>query len=347
MAVYTTVNDGSAYFQSVLWTGNDSASRAITNTGNSNLQPDLIWIKKRNATRSHSLTDTSRGLDKRLQTDSNGSQTTTTNNVLSAQSDGFTVGDNGSTNANNDTYVAWQWKANGGTEVTNNDGSVTTSIQLNSTAGFSIVKWTGNGTTTGTIGHGLGVTPDFIIRRNYNEVTNWACAFPKQHGNQLMQLNTTNGFGLASGMSGYNANTFTDGSGSASDVAIAYCFKNIQGYSNFGTYEGNGAEPAGPFIYTGFSPSYIMVKASSEAGQGWIIGDNSRDPTNVAVNKLFANTNGAASAAVGDNNWDFLSNGFKIVTQDDGMNKDGVTYSYAAFAKNPFVTSDSIPTTAR
>jgi len=347
MAVYTTVNDGSAYFQSVLWTGNDSASRAITNTGNSNLQPDLIWIKKRNATRSHSLTDTSRGLDKRLQTDSNGSQTTTTNNVLSAQSDGFTVGDNGSTNANNDTYVAWQWKANGGTEVTNNDGSVTTSIQLNSTAGFSIVKWTGNGTTTGTIGHGLGVTPDFIIRRNYNEVTNWACAFPKQHGNQLMQLNTTNGFGLASGMSGYNANTFTDGSGSASDPAIAYCFKNIQGYSRFSSYVGNGAEPAGPFVYTGFSPSYIMVKASSEAGQNWIIGDNSRDPTNVAVRKLFANTSGAASTAVGDNNWDFLSNGFRIVTQDDGMNKDGVTYSYAAFAQNPFTTSDGVPTTAR
>jgi hypothetical protein len=347
MAVYTAVNDGSVHFQAQLYTGNASTLNVV-NGGNSNLQPDWVWVKNYGtAGKDHGLFDSSRGTTKMLISNTNGSQSTIATSLTSFNSDGFTLGSDGGPNANSSSNVAWQWKATGGTQSTNNDGSVTTNVQLNSTAGFSIVKWTGNGTTTGTIGHGLGATPDFIIRKNYETSSSWACAFPKQATNQLMQLNSTNGFGLASGMSGYNANTFTDGSGSASDVAIAYCFKNIQGYSNFGTYEGNGAEPAGPFIYTGFSPSYIMVKASSEAGQGWIIGDNSRDPTNVAVNKLFANTNGAASAAVGDNNWDFLSNGFKIVTQDDGMNKDGVTYSYAAFAKNPFVTSDSIPTTAR
>ena len=345
MAVYTTVNDGSAHFQATTYTGNGGA-QTITNTGNSNLKPDWVWIKYR-ASGDHVLVDSSRGATKEIKSNSDGAQSTAANGVTGFVTDGFTANGAGDYNGNGGNYVAWQWKANGGTEVTNNDGSVTTYVQLNSTAGFSIVKWTGAGNSSGTIGHGLGATPDFIIRRNYSVVTNWQCAFPKQQSAQLMQLNTTNGFGGASGMTGYNSTTFTDGSGGDSASSIAYCFKNIQGYSNFGTYEGNGAEPAGPFVYTGFSPSYIMVKASSEAGQNWIIGDSSRDPINVAVRKLFANTSGAPSTAVGDNNWDFLSNGFKIVTQDDGMNKDGVTYSYAAFAQNPFVTSDSIPTTAR
>ena len=351
MAVYTTINDPSAYFQTLLYTGDGSASQAQTNTGNSDLQPDWIWVKKTNDVRNTSNTDSSRGFNKRVETQTTSAESTTTTDVISAQSNGFTVGNNGSTGNNGDTYAAWQWKANGGTTASNTDGTITSTVQANTTAGFSIISYTGNGTDGATIGHGLNATPEIFFPKCLSTTTNWEMYyFPTGGTRQFGYLNLTNAFGTWP----HNAPSSTiislSGSGDSNGNGrsmIGYAFHSVQGYSKIGTYTGNGSEPDGPFIYTGFKPAWFMVHASSESGQAWFIGDSKRDPYNVAVAKLTANTNSAESDAVGDNNWDFLSNGFKIKTLDDGMNKSGVTYVYMAFAENPFVTSDGVPTTAR
>ena len=224
-------------------------------------------------------------------------------------------------------------------------------MQANTTAGFSIISYTGNGTDGATIGHGLNATPEIFFPKCLSTTTNWEMYyFPTGGTRQFGYLNLTNAFGTWP----HNAPSSTiislSGSGDSNGNGrsmIGYAFHSVQGYSKIGTYTGNGSEPDGPFIYTGFKPAWFMVHASSESGQAWFIGDSKRDPYNVAVAKLTANTNSAESDAVGDNNWDFLSNGFKIKTLDDGMNKSGVTYVYMAFAENPFVTSDGVPTTAR
>jgi hypothetical protein len=351
MAVYTTINDPSAYFQTLLYTGDGSASQAQTNTGNSDLQPDWIWVKKRNDVRNTSNTDSSRGFNKRVETQTTSAESTTTTDVISAQSNGFTVGNNGSTGNNGDTYAAWQWKANGGTTASNTNGTITSTVQANTTAGFSIISYTGNGTDGATIGHGLNETPQIFFPKCLSTTTNWEMYyFPTGGTRQYGYLNLTNAFGTwphnapSSTIISLSASGDSNGNGRP---MIGYAFHSVQGYSKIGTYTGNGSEPDGPFIYTGFKPAWFMVHASSESGQAWFIGDSKRDPDNVAVAKLAANTSSVESAAVGDNNWDFLSNGFKIRTQDDGMNKSGITFLYMAFAEHPFVSSEGVPTTAR
>ena len=344
---YTTINDPSAYFQNILYTGNDSASRAITNTGNSNLQPDLIWIKKRNAVRSHSLTDTSRGLNKRLQTDSDGSETTTTNNVLSAQSDGFTVGDNGSTNANNDTYVAWQWKANGGTTSSNTSGSINSTVQVSATSGFSIISYIGNATSGATVGHGLGKTPKMIIIKRIDGTRNWFVYNVKMGATKAVFLDLTNAAATNSDYWNDTEPTSTvfslgsDAKGNADGTSyIAYAFSDIQGFSKFGSYSGNN-NADGPFVYTGFKPAWLLIKNYSNSGNGWTLTDNARSPLNQATKYLLANTSDSEATGV---NIDFLSNGFKLRAT---AQNESQSYIYMAFAQNPLVASNDVIALAR
>ncbi len=340
---YTTVNDPSAHFQATKYTGNGS-TQSITNSGNSNLKPDLAWIKDLGSAYDHKLQDSSRGSTYTLETNETTAAYNDTDAVTSFNTDGFSLGSNGNVNDNTATLIAWQWKANGGTEATNNDGTVTTYVQLNSTAGFSIVKWTGNGNTSGTIGHGLGAIPDMIIRRDYSVVTNWAVAFPKQETSKLMVLNTNAAFGAASGMSGYTSTVFTDGSGASSANSIAYCYKNIKGYSQFGKYTGNASADAGPFIYTGFSPAWLMIKRT-DSTNSWYLIDNTRDPFNIAKAELEANTNGVQAS--GNDRLNILSNGFKINTSGSAYNASGGTYAYAAFAQMPLVATNNVISLAR
>ena len=347
---YTTITDPSAHFQTALWTG-DGSTPTITNDGNSDLQPDWLWGKNRTGTAdNHYLIDSTRGTNKYVFSNSNSAEITNAA-ISSFNSDGFTLTSDVGLNRSGSTYVGWQWKANGGTTASNTDGTITSTVQANTTAGFSIISYTGNGTDGATIGHGLNATPEIFFPKCLSTTTNWEMYyFPTGGTRQFGYLNLTNAFGTWP----HNAPSSTiislSGSGDSNGNGrsmIGYAFHSVQGYSKIGTYIGNGSEPDGPFIYTGFKPAWFMVHASSESGQAWFIGDSKRDPYNVAVAKLTANTNSAESDAVGDNNWDFLSNGFKIKTLDDGMNKSGVTYVYMAFAENPFVTSDGVPTTAR
>ena len=349
---YTTIDDPSAYFQTLLYTGDGNASQAQTNTGNSDLQPDWIWIKKRNSARNTTNTDSSRGFNKRLETQTNSAETTTTNDVISAQSDGFTVGDNGSTGNNSDTYVAWQWKANGGTTSSNSDGSITSTVQANTTAGFSIITYTGNGTAGATVGHGLGAVPSVIINKGRDEDRPWAVYHHKNTSapeTEVLILDTN-----AATID--NANRWNDTAPTSSVMTIkqsgevnvsgekyvSYHFTEIQGYSKFGSYTGNG-NVDGPFVYTGFKPAWIMMKRTDNTSS-WNILDNKRDPFNIMTLQLAADDNLADATYT----WcDALSNGFKIRRNSTQNNASGGTYVYMAFAESPFVSSEGVPVTAR
>ena len=354
---YTTIDDPSAHFQAHIYSGNNDANgQTITFGGNSDLQPDLTWIKCRNsASFNHYMVDSSRG-------ESNSVHLRIIPNATTVEGEGYTdnfssdgfrcVNNNGTVNGNQ-TYVCWNWKANGGTTSSNTDGDITSTVQTNATAGFSIVTYTGNGTDGHTVGTGLTGLWDVAILKNRGQTDYWTVS---QTGtNQVMLLHDTVAqanhstayMTRSSGVMGLVGAGDLGMVNGSSETYVAYVFKEVKGYSKFGSYTGNGAEPGGPFVYTGFKPAWFIIHASSENGQAWVIGDSARDSSNLAIRKLFANNNAIESAAVGDNNWDFLSNGFKIRTQDDAMNKNDVTYFFMAFAESPFVSSEGVPTTAR
>ena len=351
MAVYTTINDPSAYFQTLLYTGDGSASQAQTNTGNSDLQPDWIWVKKTNDVRNTSNTDSSRGFNKRVETQTTSAESTTTTDVISAQSNGFTVGNNGSTGNNGDTYAAWQWKANGGTTASNTDGSITSTVQANTTAGFSVVTYTGNGSSGATIGHGLGATPKWFFVKSRSTTGSWIhyhIGTGSTPQNDYLNF-TTSAKGTTSAAWNNTAPTTSVASlGSSAEVNengttfVGYFFAEKQGYSKFGSYTGNGNEN-GPMVYCGFKPAWIMMKRTGNTSS-WNILDNKRDPFNVMDTQLLADGNDVDQ----DYDWmDFLSNGFKIRRNSTQNNASGDTYIYMAFAEHPFVSSEAVPTTAR
>ena len=206
------------------------------------------------------------------------------------------------------------------------------------------MKWNGNGNTSGTVGHGLGAVPDMIIEKyGLDGTSNWGVAFPKFENSKLLTLNDTGGFSSASGMSSYNSSTFVDGNGAATGGTIAYCFKNVKGYSRFGFYVGNG-NTDGPSIYTGFKPAFLMIKRSDGAGY-WVMLDSKRNLPNGTGQRLDAQAN---DAEYGATNIDFLSNGFKVraANADSDTNLDGGTYVYMAFADKPYVTPNGVISTA-
>ena len=348
---YTTIDDPSEYFQTLLYTGNGSA-RSLTNDGNSNLQPDWVWIKERNNAISHRVFDSTRGAGKRLFTNNDSGQSTHTPSVTSFDSDGFSVGDGTSVNENNDTYVAWQWKAGGGTTSTNNDGSVAVTLQTNTTAGFSIGTYTGTGSQL-TIGHGLGVAPKVHITKKLNSADAWNVyheSIGNTHGLRLNNADAKEDFGFY-GDTSPTSSVFTVGGVTNNDRLntnggsyVFYSFAEIKGYSKFGSYTGNG-NADGTFVYTGFKPAWIMIK-STTASTSWTILDNKRDPFNVTTKRLFADESTAESDSTAGNT-DFVSNGFKIRTSHSGINPSGGVFVYLAFAEKPFVSSEGVPVTAR
>ena len=350
---YTTIDDPSKYFQIALYTGN-AGTNNIVNDGNSDLQPDWVWIKNRSTGgKDHGLFDSTRGTTKQLNSNNNNAENTVSTSLTAFNSDGFTLGADGGPNANSDSHVAWQWKANGGTTSTNSSGSSNSTVQANTTAGFSIVKRTGTGSAGATYGHGLGAVPDVIINKGLNS-NEWYSYFKAiGGGTHWIDLSGT-------GAKVDDANMWNDtdatstlftvgnsgGSNGSSVEYIAYCFTSIQGYSKFGSYTGN-ANDDGPFIYTGFKPKFAIFKASSASGEGWAIRDSARSPFNQISHKLSANVNAAEGTTADDNDCDFLSNGIKLRSNDNQMNKTGTTFIYIAFAEHPFVSSEGVPVTAR
>ena len=344
---YTTINKHTDYFNTKLYSGNYQ-SHAITGVG---FQPDWVWIKERSSTSSHRLMDAVRGVGKGLSSDNTTAEESLAALLTSFDSDGFTVGADNGVNQNNQTYAAWNWKANG-SGSSNSDGSVASTVSANTTAGFSIVKWTGTGATA-TVGHGLGVKPSMIIIKNTGAVENWVVYHGSLGAEKNIKLNNTeaqqdttgafNDTEPTSSVFTVHTNTNVNQSG---QVMIAYCFAEKTGYSKFGSYTGNG-NADGTFVYTGFKPSFVLVKRYSGTEQ-WQMTDSARDKD---VSPNFARLNPDTSSAESTNTtWakiEKFSNGFKLGGTDTVSNGSGSTYIYMAFAEAPLVGSNNVPCTAR
>ena len=333
----STIADGSTAMDAITYTGNGS-SKTISGVGFSS---DLIWTKCRNQARSNYLMDTVRGISKYLISEQTAAEgTNTTNRILSVTSDGWTLGTNNGFNGNNDTYVAWAWDG-GSSTVTNTDGSITSSVRANPSAGFSIVNYAANG-SAGTTGHGLNAVPGLIIAKSRSSAgTNWT-VFHQDLGKDKVLIFTTSAV-LSNtnywGVSGVTSSTFGFSSNNSNSTGemIAYCWAPVEGYSAFGSYTGNGSTD-GPFVYTGFRPRWVMIKRT-DTENGWYILDSARGEINALTDYLEANSSNAEATAA--NIADFLSNGIKVRGGSTyyGFNASGGTYIYAAFAENPFKTA--------
>ena len=329
----TTANE---YFDATTYTGTGS-SLSITNSGA--MQPDLVWIKIRNQAYDHTLVDAVRGTSKDLESNTTGSEQTRST-VTAFNANGFTVGTDSQVNSNGNTFVAWQWRASNATGVTNTAGSITSTVSANTSAGFSIVTYTGTGSTA-TVGHGLGVAPSMVITKCRNtSSTGWPIYHVSLGISSVIALQSTGAAGSVAnywGAANPTSTVFGLGSGGNDNninggTSVAYCFAQVAGYSAFGSYTGNGSSD-GPFIFTGFRPRYVMWKRTDSVND-WYIIDSSRSPYNNATNPLAANLSSDESSL--GTNIDFLSNGFKPRQTGGHINASGGTYIYMAFAENPF-----------
>ena len=346
-----TINNGKLYFNTNLYTGDGSTSRSITGVG---FQPDWVWVKSRSATYYHALWDVVRTNKSALYSNTTDAEDTGTGGTLgSFNSDGFTLPNEsgGFVNNNGTTYASWNWLANGAGSA-NTDGSISSTVSANTTSGFSIVSYTGNGTSGATVGHGLSSKPGMMIFKERNGTTSWVVYHHKNTSapaTEYLQLNSSNATGDYAGY--FNdteptSSVFTLGNDTginqSGDTYIAYCFAEKQGYSKFGSYTGNG-NADGTFVYTGFKPAWLLAKKSSGTGD-WFLIDNKRSTINPTNHQLEANSTAAEDAS---GRFDFLSNGFKCVSSSTGSNGSGTTYIYMAFAESPLVSSSGVPTTAR
>ena len=336
-----TVVQGDDYFNTVLYTGTGS-SQSITGVG---FQPDWVWIKERSGAADHGLYDAVRGVQNQLESNTTTAETTESTGLTAFGTDGFTVGSLAQLNTNTDTYVAWNWNA-GGSNATNTDGTITSTVRANTTAGFSIVGYTGNGVAGATVGHGLGAAPAMIIVKNRDQADAWQVYHQANTANpetDYLVLNTT--AATADALDRWNdtaptTSVFSIGDGvevnTNTEDYIAYVFAEIEGYSKFGSYTGNSATD-GTFVYTGFRPAFVLFKIASGA-DNWYILDAERSTSTFASNvvkaRIFPNTNAAEDSTY--NICDFVSNGFKFRSSDASWNSSSGTYIYMAFAENPF-----------
>jgi len=342
------INKPTDYFDISTWTATTSA------ISNLNFSPDWVWIKSTDSGNSHILFDTIRGANERISSASNIAESTRTDELMSFDSNGYTLGSSGNTNDTNPfnaSYVGWSWRGSDSSAASNTDGSITSTVSVNTTAGFSIVSWTGTGANA-TVGHGLGVAPKMVIIKNRSDAYDWIIYNQNIGNTGFLRLNTTAAYDT-----GINMFQNTDSTSSVFSISshgavntsgnnfIAYCFAEKKGFSKFGSYTGNGSTD-GTFIYTGFKPAFVMVKSSSLAGEDWNIIDNKRDPFNNGYHQLVANSNNAENTTDTSRN-NFYSNGFKLGTTNSAYNGSGVTYIYMAFAENPLVGTNNIPATAR
>jgi hypothetical protein len=335
---YTTINKHTDYFNTKLYTGN-GGTNAITGVGH---QPDWVWTKRRDATGDHALYDAVRGVSKMLNSNSSNTQSNVSG-VTSFDSDGFTLGSGGDSNGNSESYVSWNWRASGTTGSTNNDGSVASTVSANTTAGFSIVKWTGTGSAV-TVGHGLGQKPDIFFVKRYTESSNWTVYTDVIDGtNDYVALNQTTAKGDSSNP--VATTSVFQKSDTNGESVIAYCFASKTGYSKIGSYVGNG-NADGTFVYTGFKPSFLIMKRTDSTGN-WLLYDDKRDVDNPTTQFIAPNLSNAEQT-LGTTNpiTDFLSNGFKLRGSGGDGNASGGTIIYMAFGQS-LVGSNNVPCTAR
>jgi len=340
----STIVDGSQYMNTLTWIGDGTSSRSITGLG---FQPDLVWWKNRTTAKWHQLFDSVRGADKALSSNATDAEDAAggyggEGSVTSFDSDGFTLQGGVGNNESSSGIVGWSWRGSDSTAVTNTDGTITSTVSANTTSGFSVVTYTGTGAVA-TVGHGLGVAPSMVIVKNRDAVSDWRVWHSGLSGsNYYVSLNLTNAEATSTGLFGTHTSSIislqsgstVNGSGNG---MVAYCFAEVEGFSKFGSYTGNGSAD-GPFVYTGFRPAFVLIKASSFSGSYWCIYDTARETYNVIDSLLFPNANIAESTDP-LYNLDILSNGFKVRANNNSHNTSGATYIYMAFASNPFKNS--------
>ena len=345
-----TIANGAQYMAATTYTGT-GATQTISDGGNNTIgttfQPDLVWIKSRSAATNNNLFDVLRGTTAYLISNSTATEATNANTLTAFGSTGFTVGSDASAigvNVNAATYVGWQWKANGA-GVTNTNGSITSTVSANTTAGFGIVTYTGTGANA-TIGHGLGVAPNMVITKSRNlGGSHWTVYHSSVGNTGALLLDTTAATNTSINYWNNTSPTSSvfsvgiDGSvNNSGNTFVAYCWAAVPGYSAFGSYTGNGSTD-GPFVYTGFRPRYVLVKETVTVSN-WNQWDSSRNPANLTNLLLRPNSSGAESVSGStDIQVDFLANGFKIRGSSGDFNTNGELIIYAAFAENPFQNS--------
>jgi len=344
------INKPSLHFNTKLWSGNGS-SQALTGVGH---QTDMVWIKSRTDTRKHNMYDVVRGVQKRIVPNDTAAEDTVPG-VTAFGTDGFTVGSETDTNGGSRNFVGWSWKANG-TGSANTDGTINSTVSVNTTSGFSIVKYVGNGSGGSTVGHGLGAVPSAIWLKPLDRADNWRVYHKNIESSDpedyFLKFNTSDNrvdsndvwndtaptstvFSL-----GTNAGVIANG-----EEFIAYCFIEKKGFSKFINYEGN-ASTDGPFIYTGFKPAFAILKISHPGSDSWTIWDNKRAEDNVMKKMLRVDATNAEDNS-DSYKLDFLSNGIKIRASDSKLNANSSRYVAFIFAENPIVGSNNIPAVAR
>ena len=345
---YTTIDDPSAYFNSLIYTGNVTV-RALTFDGNSDLAVDWIWLKSRSISGNHHLYDSVRGTQKHLRSNLDSAEGTNggTDGVTAFSSNGVTIGTNTASNDDGETFVGWGWKA--GTSFTNDAsgtgiGTIDSAGSVNTDAGFSIISFTGTETSSQSVAHGLGAVPELIISKSRDVADNWMVYHGTYSSQQYQSLNLTTAVASSANIwtslptstvinIGDNAGVNDDG------AMIMYAFRSVQGYSKFGSYTGNG-NADGTFVYTGFKPALIIFKNADSGSADWVLYDNKRDGFNSNNIALYPNANAADDTG---NDPDILSNGFKQRATGSDRNGNGENIIYMAFAENPFVTSGGVP----
>jgi hypothetical protein len=359
-------------FDVQIWTGT-AATKVIT-TG---FQTDFVWGKNRNGTSSHCLMDSLRGTSSTLKSNSNAAVETASDVITSFDATGYTLGDSATgpnLNQNgSDTFVGWAWKGGGAPTATNSAGAGATptagsvkidgsnlgsalagtlaveKLTANTASGFSVIGYTGDDTTGSTIAHGLSQAPELVFVKGRDSVVNWGAyrAVSGGSGNETnwAQLNTNHAFATSGPFLFVNSTTLGLVEGSYANLdgekTLAYCFHSVEGYSKVGSYEGNGDDPDGPFVYCGFRPAMTIIKSVDQARDWWIM-DNKRDPFNSGgVQVLWPNDNGAEGDDYTGYNIDYVSNGFKITGDNNKVNESGQTYLFYAVSEFPFKFSNA------
>ena len=335
------------HFNTKLYTGNGSTN-AITGVG---FQPDWVWIKNRSTTNSHVWTDAVRGASSTIYSNSADAQDSSATNIGSFDSDGFTLGSNGGTNGNGNDIVSWNWKA-GGSGSANSNGTLASTVSVNTAAGFSIVKYTGNGSAGATVGHGLGAKPNVIILKSYENGQQWAAYWEALGATKYMRFNTTNAVATSNARwydTEPTTSVFTIGNdgevNTNTEDHIAYCFTEKKGFSKFGIYKGRGSQSANnkyTFTYCGFTPAFVLVKNTQQGTDNWFTWDNKRPGYN-QIQKYLSSNNSNAEADSSSYAIDFLSNGFRIRSATGAINNNTENIIFMAFAAHPIVGSNNVP----
>ena len=347
------IDKSTDYFRIKLYTGNNNAQTIAWDETDTNMKPDMLWIKSYagNTVFEHVLGDIIRGEQKYLVPNGNAASVSNGNVINTFNTNGFSVGGATQTSESARSYIAWGWKASN-TTASNTAGTINSTVSVNTTPGFSVVGYTGTGSGA-TVGHGLGVKPDMIFSKPYSTTGDWNIYHDSFSSQQRIKLNSTAGVSTNTQIFSSLPTSTLVSIGNSGDINangtshLFYCFNSVEGYSKFGSYTGtSGNNATAPFIYTGFKPAFFLVKNAS-AASAWEMYDNRRLGYNPNNYQLRANET-AAQVETSDY-VDFLSNGFKIRHNSSGINNNGDTFFYMSFAKNPFVTStdnNSIPATA-